>query len=393
MLRDMQDPEGGFYSAEDADSEGEEGRFYVWSADEVRELLGEDAELYMEVHGFTEEGNYREEASGQPTGRNIPHLPEPLETQAGRLGMDLAELTRRMEAARQVLFAAREQRAHPYKDDKVLTDWNGFMIAALARGGRVLGENAYTDAARRAASFLWEELRTGDGRLLKRWRQGRAGLPGHLDDYAFLCWGLLELYEATFAPLHLERASGLAGRMIELFWDEEEGGFFFTASGELLVRKKEFYDGAMPSGNSVAALTLMRLGRLLARPEWEEKGRRVLEAHGAQLERSPGAFTALLAALSFSTAGGQEITVAGRPGSADTTAMLDALRTPFLPNAVVAYRPEPEDTSDITRLAPYTEAQRAQDGRATAYVCRDHACEQPVTDPDRMLEQIEGLTT
>ncbi|MFO7769689.1 MAG: thioredoxin domain-containing protein, partial [bacterium] len=253
--------------------------------------------------------------------------------------------------------------------------------------------NAYTEAARRAAEFIWEELRGDGGRLLKRWRQGHSGLPGHLDDYAYLIWGLLELYEATFSPLHLERASGLAGRMIELFWDEEEGGFFFTASGELLVRKKEFYDGAMPSGNSVAALTLMRLGRLLARPEWEEKGYRVLEAHGAQLERSPGAFTALLAALSFSAAGGQEITVAGRPGYADTTAMLDALRTPFLPNAVVAFRPEPEDTSDITRLAPYTEAQRAQYGRATAYVCRDQACEQPVTDPDRMLEQIEGLAT
>lgn len=258
VLRDMTDPEGGFYSAEDADSEGEEGKFYVWTPEEIQDVLGEaDGELFVECYGVTPEGNFE--------GKNILNLLDvSWETIATRKGMTLHELERKMSEAREKLFEVREKRVHPHKDDKVLTSWNGLMIAALARGGRVLGDERYTAAAEKAVSFIWRYLRREDGRLLARYRDGEAAYLAYVDDYAYLAWGLLELYEAGFDVSHLEKAIELTHQMLDLFADEEKGGLFFYGrdAEQLLTRPKEVYDGALPSGNSVAACNLIRLARM-----------------------------------------------------------------------------------------------------------------------------------
>lgn len=226
VQRDMTSPEGGFYSAEDADSEGEEGKFYVWSSDEIREVLGEeDAALFLETFHFEDEGNFLEESTREKTGTNIPHLKEdPLE-----------EVLERIEPLRKKLFEVRETRIHPQKDDKILTDWNGLMIAAFARAAQVLGDGEYKAVAAKASDFVLDKLTTEDGRLLKRYRQGEAGLTAHLEDYTFMIWGLLDTYEATFEVRYLEKAIGLQGMMDEFFWDEQEGGYFTIADRKSVV--------------------------------------------------------------------------------------------------------------------------------------------------------------
>jgi len=390
VLRDMTSPEGGFYSAEDADSEGEEGKFYVWTTAELRQALPDaDAALYAAVHGIAEEGNFVEQASGERTGANIVHRPSPIEEVAARHDIDPGELARRIEVSRALLFEARERRPRPLRDDKVLTDWNGLMIAALARGGRVLDDPTYTDAARRAADFCLETLRDDHGLLLKRYRGGDAGLPAHLDDYAFLVWGLIELYESSFEVRYLAEAVALTDEMLARFWDERGGGLYLTAwDGEaLLMRSKAFYDGAIPAGNSVAALNLLRLARLTGQTDYERRAEQILTATAGAVRRSPDGFTALLAAADFALGPSYEVVIAGRAGADDTTAMLSALRRPFLPNKVVVFRPE-NGAGDIAGLAPYTEAQIALEGAATAYVCRAFACQRPTTDAREMLEHL-----
>ncbi|HNT72144.1 MAG TPA: thioredoxin domain-containing protein, partial [Methanothrix sp.] len=248
LLRDLAAPEGGFYSAEDADSEGEEGRFYLWTLEEVRAVLDPDeAELVARIFSLREEGNFREEATGRLTGKNVLAMKRPLGDHARELGVSESRLQERLEAARERLFAAREGRARPKKDDKVLADWNGLAIAALARGSQVLGDGGLKEAADRAAGFILDRMRDGRGRLLHRYRDGTAGILGNLDDYAFLIWGLLELYEAGFRPEHLEAARSLALEMVTRFRDGEGGGFFFTPEDgeELIVRRKDGHDGAL----------------------------------------------------------------------------------------------------------------------------------------------------
>ena len=306
VCRDLADPLGGFRSAEDADSEGEEGRFYLWTTSAVRSALADAdrADLFLKVYGLTEQGNYREEVSGRPTGRNLLCLDRPLEEWAGLLDMALEDLERELELARSRLYQVRSARMRPLLDDKVLTDWNGLMIAALARGARVLEDAALAGEAVAAARFVWEHLRDGRGRLLKSWRDGEAGLPAHLNDYAFMAAGLVELHLSTREVLWLERAVELVELMMAHFWDDVGGGFFFTADdGEpLLVRAKEFTDGAIPSGNAVAARTMLRLARLTGRPGWERQAERLLEAAGGQLAAAPIAATAMMCALELAVA-------------------------------------------------------------------------------------------
>ena len=256
VLRDMTSPEGGFYSAEDADSEGEEGKFYVWSVAEIGKILPKkDAELVQKVYGFEGEGNFVEQATGKRTGANIIHLKKPLEEVAKDFGMAGREFEGQLEEIRKKLFAVREKRVHPHKDDKILTDWNGLMIAALAKGAAVLGEPKYAHAAERAANFALNKLRRrdlrGDLRLLHRYRDGETGIDAHLDDYVFFVLGLLELYEATFEIRYLEEAIRLNDLMIIHFWDEKNGGVFFSADGgeELVWCPKQIYHGAGPLGD------------------------------------------------------------------------------------------------------------------------------------------------
>jgi hypothetical protein len=392
VLRDMTSPEGGFYSAEDADSEGEEGKFYLWTTNEVREILGkDDGDFFVRVFNLEDRGNFIDQIQGGRTGENIPHLGQPWVAIAAKEKMNTEQLRQRVEGCRKKLFSVREERIHPLKDDKILTDWNGLMIAALAKGARSLDEPEYAAAARKAADFVLADLRTADGRLLKRYRQGEASLPAHLEDYAFMVWGLLELYETTFEVRYLQEALALNRIMLDQFRDERNGGFYLTAADgeELLVRPKEVYDGAIPSGNSVAFLNLLRLGRITADDNLEVEASTMMRAFSREVARSPTAHNFFMTGLTFAVGPSLEIVIAGQPGQDDANRMLAALYDRYLPNKVVLFRPAGEENPPITALAEYTAAQTAIENQATAYVCRNYACKAPTTDVDEMIRSID----
>ena len=380
VLRDMTSPEGAFYSAEDADSEGVEGKFYVWTAAELIEVLGEEDAVYAaSVFDVREAGNFREEATGEATGTNILHIATEDELDEERL-----------EDIRVRLLEARDARVRPHLDDKVLTDWNGFMIAALAKAGTALGRADFVEAAVRAAGFVLGTMYMGDGRLLHRYRDGEAGLDGQLDDHAFMIWGLLELYEATFDPAYLETAMGLADGLLEHFWDAEAGAFFLTPDDgeELLVRPKEVYDGAMPSGNSVAMLGLLHLSHITGDPDLARRASELADAFSRDVSRVPMGFTQLLSALDMAMGDFREVVIVGDPEAEDTRAMLEALRAVFVPNKAVLLRRPDEGEEGIVRIAPFLKDHHAIDGKATAYVCQEHLCKDPTTDVDKMLADL-----
>ncbi len=397
VLRDMTSPEGAFYSAEDADSEGEEGRFYVWTADEIDAALPPDeALLYRTLYTIEAGGNFLEEATGHKTQANIPHLAAPLEELAAALspaleathpqGLPPQALAARLESLRVQLFALREQRVHPHKDDKILTDWNGLMIAALAHAARVFDDPALAVAAARSADFLLARLRTPEGRLLHRYRDGQAAVPGYLDDYAFLSWGLIELYQATFDIVWLQAALDLTGQLLEHFSDADNGGFFFTADDaeQLLVRQKEFIDAALPSGNSVALLNLLKLSRLAARPDLAEHAARLALAPGQELERHPSGFAMLLCAVDFALGPASDVVLTA-PGDEALAPMLAALRSRYLPSTLLLKR----DCQDqLPAIASYTAGMVPVNGKATAYVCGQGRCEPATTDVAKMLELL-----
>ncbi len=392
VLRDMTAPEGGFYSGEDADSEGVEGKFYQWSREEIQESLRpEEAELFMKVFNIEPEGNYNDDTGGHKTGTNILHITHLLAELGKEHHLAKPQLQEQLEKIREKLFGIREKRIHPYKDDKILTDWNGLMIAALAKAGQVLEEPKYIAAARQAADFIFANLLDDGGRLLHRWREGQAEIAGHMDDYAFVIWGLLELYEADFDVRHLERALQLNKEFLKHFWDEANGGFFMTAddSEELLVRQKEIYDGAKPSGNSVAMLNLLRLGRITGQPRLEEKAEAISRAFSHDVRHMPIGYTQLMLGVDFAVGPSYEVVIVGRRDGEDTRAMLRAIRSRYLPNQVVLLREAGEPEPGITKVAPFTRNLTSQENRATAYVCRDYRCESPTTEVDRLIELLD----
>lgn len=396
VLRDMTAPTGGFYSAEDADSEGEEGKFYLWTEEQLYQILGEkEAGLVINVYNLEKSGNFFEKGLGtaQKTGKNILHLKEYPGRFASSLKISKKEMEKRLEAAREKLFAAREKRIHPHKDDKILTDWNGLMIAALAKGAQVFDEPAYAEAAKHGADFILKHMLRPDGRLLHRFRDGQAAIAAYGDDYAFLIWALIELYETTFEVPYLQRALDLNSTFVKHFWDDKQGGFYFTADdGEnLFVRNKEIYDGAIPSGNSVATLNLLRLARMTADPKLEKKAARLMKAFSGQVRLRPSAYTQLMAAVDFGTGPSYEVVVVGDLKTKGTKAMLKALRTKFIPNKVVLFRhinPTKLKSPDIARIARFTRYHSSIDGKATAYVCRNYHCKLPVTDISKMVELL-----
>jgi uncharacterized protein YyaL (SSP411 family) len=393
VLRDMNAPEGGFYSAEDADSEGEEGRFYLWTEEEIREILAaEEADLVTKVLSMQQGGNFRHEASGEKTGNNIPHLTGPLSGLAQDLGMVPEELKERLELAREKLFAVRENRVHPHKDDKILTDWNGLMIAALAKGAQAFRDPLYEGAARRAAEFILEKMRDPDGRLYHRYRDAEAAISAFLDDYAFLVWGLMELYEATFESGYLRRAIELHDFMIAHFWDPGTGGFWFSAddADTILVRNKQIYDGAIPSGNSIAVLNLLRLSRLTGSPKYEEMAVRLIRAFSKMISEAPAAYTQFMVALDFALGPTSEVVIVGNPGSGDTMTMIQTLQGSFTPNKVVMFRSTKERDPEITRLAEFIRDFSSIEGKATAYVCKGFRCDLPTTEAQQMLALLNG---
>lgn len=391
VLRDLTGPEGGFYSAEDADSEGEEGKYYLWTEDEIRSALGEGrAELALKAFQVEREGNFTEEPSRRKTGRNVLHLRDPNEL-AAELAMSREALRTELNAIRALLFEARERRPHPKKDDKILVDWNGLMIAALAKGAATFDEPAYREAARSAADFILEEMIDPRGRLLHRHREGEAAILGFIDDYASLIWGLIELYQATFEERYLQAALELNDSALERFWDEDKGGFYSSAhdAEALLVRTKEFTDGALPSGNSVALLNLLRLARITGNPRLEQRTSELSGAASESALQIPTGHTHLFTSLAFGLGPSHEVVIADAPGAHDTGEMLKALRSRFIPHTVVLLRPvEGEEEPQITRLAPFTRELTGRDGNATAYVCRNHECDLPTTEVPQMLELL-----
>ena len=382
LSRDLRSPEGGFYSAEDADSEGEEGKFYLWTRDEIIQILGEEqgsqvAEYFQVRPG----GNFDDEATRQHSGRNILHTKPGIDASPDAYDPKLDE-------ARVKLLEARKRRIRPSLDDKILTDWNGLTIAALAIASRVFQVSAYYDAADSAASFLLSRLADVNGRLLHRYRNGQAGIQASLDDYSFLVWGCLELYETRYQSSWLETARNLTLEQIERFWDEKDGGFFFTPSDgeQLIVKQKELYDGAVPSGNSVAFFNLLRLGRLTGDPEFEARAARLAAYASSQVSLAPLAYTAFLTALDFALGPTREIVISGSGEEAQK--MLKLVQATYLPDSVVVGY-EPGDAT-LETVAPFVKSQPPVDGRAAAYVCRNHACERPVTD---VLELSALLST
>lgn len=388
VLRDMTSAEGVFYSAEDADSEGEEGKFYLWTKDEIESVLEKDeADLITKVFNIEKDGNYIDQMERSKVGTNIFHLKGSLEKISSEMSISAKELGLKLEKARQKLFAVREKRIHPYKDDKALTDWNGLMIAALAKGAQAFDDPAYAKAAKQSADFILNRVRTPDGRLLHRYRVGEAAIPAMVADYAYFTWGLLELYEATFEISYLDAAIELTEDLIKRFWDKKNGGFFFSPdnSEKLLVPWKDFSDGALPSGNSVSMLNLLRLGRITARSEFEEKASQIGRLVSNEISRFPTAYTHLLMALDFGLGPSYEVVISGKTKAKDTMEMLKAIRSRFIPNKVVILRAEEQEPPDIVRIAKFTENQTSIDGKSTAYVCLNYNCKLPTTDINEML--------
>lgn len=393
VLHDLISPEGLFYSAEDADSEGVEGKFYVWTAAEVQNILPPDlAKIAIHAWGIVKDGNFKEEATGAPTKRNILHLDKPLAPIARNLNLREDDLRTRLDDARRLLLETRSKRVRPHRDEKILTDWNGLMIVALARGAWVLQNLEYQDAAKKAANFLLKKMKTPDGRLMHRYKDGQVDIGGFLDDYAFLAWGLFELFEATFEIQYLRVAIELSRAMLAHFWDDKSGAFYFTADDaeSLIVRQQESYDGAIPSGNAVAALVLIYLARILNEPALEEKAIRIVEAFGESVQQHPTGYTQLLQAVDYLVGPSYEIIIAGKEPEIKTREMLHEVRSRFLPNAVLVFRPTNKKSPSIDQYAPFYQYQIAVEGHATTYVCLNHTCKQPATTIEQLREQLDS---
>jgi len=392
VLRDMQGENGGFYAAEDADSEGEEGKFYVWSEEEFRRVLGSDtAAEWAPVLNLKKDGNFHDEASGRKTGANILHLRRTPREIADQWGITEEEYRQRWEDIRTRLFDARKRRIHPLKDDKVLSDWNGMMIAALARGGKVLQDEALTDAARRSAEFVCGRMRDDAGLLLHRYRDGEFAIAGKADDYAFLIFGLLELYQAAFDPRWLEEALRLQEQMVHDFWDHEAGGFYSTPAGdsELPVRPKELYDGASPSANSAALYNLLVLGRLTGDTQWHERAERLLQAFAGTVRRIPTGFAFFLVGVDFALHAGQDVVITGEPDAADTLELLQSMNVHFTPHGLTLIKSS-RNADQLERVSEFTRNLQGVGGQATAHICRGSACREKTTDADKLVAELLG---
>jgi uncharacterized protein YyaL (SSP411 family) len=380
VLRDMTDPSGGFYSTEDADSGGVEGKFYVWTPAQLREVLDERvARIVAAFYDVTDKGNFEH-------GTSILHMPRtPMEV-ATDLDVTDAEVLAALESARPTLFARREQRVRPARDDKVLTAWNGMMLRAFAEAGRVLNEPTYIQAARNNAEFLLHTMRA-DGKLLRTWKPGhQAHLNAYLEDYANLADGLIALYEATFESKWLEAAQELADAILERFADTENGGFFDTSDDHetLITRPKDLFDNATPSGNAVAADVLLRLAVLTANVDYQRAAQNVFELLREPMVRYPLGFARSLSALDFLLDRPKEIAIVGPLEAPQTQALLREVFEPFLPNKVVA---------GGSANLPLLEGRQPKNGQAMAYVCEHYVCQRPTSDPKELAAMLSGSST
>jgi uncharacterized protein YyaL (SSP411 family) len=392
VLRDMTAPEGGFYSAEDADSEGIEGKFYIWSLKELQGVLSpEELDFVHQAYNITPEGNFHDEATGAQTGANIFHLTETLAAEDLNPIQQTGDFIAAHDIIRRKLFDYREERIHPHKDDKILTDWNGLMIGAFALGSRILDNETYLAAAKKSARFILSTLRHKQ-KLMHRFREGESAVDGMLCDYAYVVWGLLELYATDFDAEILSEAVRINDRMLDIFWDNKNGGFFLTpVDGEtLLIRPKEIYDGALPSGNSIALYNLLRLEKLTANPDLGAKARLLIQAFAETIGEAPSSYTQFLAGSYFMFSQTVEVVIVGDPKSRDTREMLSVIQKNFFPHVVILLKDPNSAPERLVALAPFTANYTAIEGKSTAYVCRGTTCDSPVTDAKQLLSLLNN---
>ena len=380
VLRDLTSPEGCFYSAEDADSEGDEGKFYLWTDDEIKNILGKEfGEIICLFYDITDAGNF------EPR-HNIPHLVKTVEDFAEQKGVGLSEFKTTLKIAREKLFEVRDRRIHPFKDDKIITSWNGLMIAAFAKGYQVLGDQRYAAAAQKGAQFILKKLRNSEGRLLRRFRENEAAFPGFLEDYAFLVWGLLELYEATFEIDYFEEAVIINNAMIELFWDETKRSFFYAGKGNeaLIAQNQKVFNGAVPSGNSVAALNMLRLSRMTGNYDLEKKVDQLLQRFSSQISTYPLAAPYFLQALDFALGPAQEIVIAGDKKNKTTQDMIRLVQKKFLPNKVVLLQNEGSEGERLKKLSLFKTPMVPFNQKLTVYICEQFSCKKPITEVEEL---------
>jgi uncharacterized protein YyaL (SSP411 family) len=381
VLRDMTDSQGGFYSTEDADSEGVEGKFYTWTPEQLSEVLGhEAAATFAKVYDVTESGNFEE--------TNILNLPKTIEQQAAILGRDIKSLRSELAESRQKLFTAREQRIHPHKDDKVITAWNGLMIEALALAGAVLGEPRYLDAARKAVEFIEKNLLHADGRLLHTWRHDKAKVDGYLDDYTYLASGLVTLYECTGEGKYLEQGISLIEQVLGHFGSQGQGGFYFTADDQeqLLTRNKEFADNAVPSANAMAAIVLTKLAKLTGSEKYLNAAEQTMQAAVELMQRYPSGTAQMLLAADLYLGPTYEVVLAADNSTQSQTVRNDLLRR-FIPNKVLAWA-----TSQAPKqLNELLNGKQILEGQPTLYVCEGFTCQAPAVGQEQISQTLDAM--
>jgi uncharacterized protein YyaL (SSP411 family) len=371
VLRDLTASNGGFYSAEDADSEGEEGKFYTWTKKEVEEVLGASlSKDFNNTFSIKYEGNFKDESSGKKNAQNIPHLNN----------FDFYNQPS-IESARKKLFDKREYRVHPLKDDKILSDWNGLMIAALARASIIFQEPSYLKAAKKSSEFVLNKI-SKDGKLLKRFRNNKAAINAHLDDYAFISWGLLEIYEASFEAEYLSKCIDLMNIMVDDYWDDKNGGFFLGSdqSEKLIVRTKTAYDGAIPSGNSVAVMNMLKLSRITGDVKWADLAEKTIRAFSEDIHRAPTGYTLMLSAFLFDTNKSKEIVIVGNGKDDKTIEFINAIRSEYAPHKVLLLKDTSLNYNQLEQFANWTSTQYSIDEKPTAYICKNFACNQPTNN-------------
>jgi uncharacterized protein YyaL (SSP411 family) len=377
VKREMLDESGGFYTAQDADSEGVEGKFFVWTPEEITEILGEtDARIFNFYFDVTEDGNFEE--------KNILNVKNSTDEEAAaHLNISEAELQRSLESSRKLLFEAREKRVKPFRDEKVLTAWNGLMLTTFSEASAILDNHEYLEIAVRNADFILNNLQK-DGFLLRSWKDGEAKLNAYLEDYANFTDGLIELFQVSGTVKYLAEAKRLTDLMIEEFWDEESSGFYFTANTheELLMRSKDFYDNATPSGNSVAADVLLKLSKITGDQKYERLATALLRIVAPQIRRYPNAFGRVLSAMEFHLNSVKEIVVIGEKGNE----LGNEIWKNYLPAKIVILQEESEEAD--SKLIPLVHERKMIDGKPTAYICENSVCQKPITIVDELVQQL-----
>jgi uncharacterized protein YyaL (SSP411 family) len=390
ILRDMTHPERGFYSAEDADSEGEEGKFYLWTEVEVRQLLPQDeADFIINVFNLEPNGNWHDEARGIRTGNNILHLKKTFKELADAFSMDEEKFYEKLNSIRKKMFEWREKRIHPHKDDKILTDWNSLMISALVRASLVFDNKDYFQAALSADSFIKKYL-YDDKKLLHRFRDGESAIDANLDDYAFYIQAQLDLFEATSDAKFLSTAIKLDKFLYQNFWDENLGGYFFTSvqSEKLIARQKEIYDGAIPSGNSVQLLNLIRLNKITSNISYDELAIKQVRAFAGEINRMPSVFAQFLCGLDFFFGPSLEIIITSKNKSLTENAMKEVSKI-YFPDKVIIQLNE-NNSSELRGILNYLNDYKLND-EATIYLCQNFVCEKPTNNLDEVIRKIETI--